>query len=216
MNKNNPKLLPAELENKRRDFYRYYHSYIRSYHEISWELEEIRLLLLTHEHSDYNTRKLNEVLYRYAESSINTLFWIFGDKKDFPFVHWFLREWRNEYHHKTKIDFQLYDVGFHVDGEQLTYTDDYYIVQMLSTERIKKKVEEYFGTAHLATNATVAGLIKNHHTYMLDVFSGAQGDMKKDMPNQFLVSANINKRLLTGGTYKTFISDEEFWKEVQG
>ena len=173
------------------------------------------LLLLTHEHSDYNTRKLNEVLYRYAESSINTLFWIFGDKKKFPFVHWFLREWRNEYHHKTKIDFQLYDFGFHVDGKRLTYTDDYYIVSVLSTERIKNKVEEYFGTAHLATNATVAGLIKNHHAYMLDVFNGVESDMKKDMPNQFLVSANINKRLLTGGTYKTFISDDEFWKKVR-
>jgi hypothetical protein len=209
-----PKYLPDELEKKRRDFYRYYHSYIRAYHEIKWELEEIRLLLLTHEHSDYNTWKLNEVLYRYAESSINTLFWIFGnDNTNFPFVHWFLRQWRNENHHKTKIDFQLYDIGFHINGEQLTYTDDYYIVSVLSTERIKNKVEEYFGTAHLATNATVAGLIKNHHTYMLDVFSGVESNMKKDMPNQFLVSTNINKRLLTGGTYKTFISDDEFWKK---
>ena len=86
---------------------------------------------------------------------------------------------------------------------------------MLSTERIKNKVEEYFGTAYLATNATVAGLIKNHHAYMLDVFNGVESDMKKDMPNQFLVSANINKRLLTGGTYKTFISDDEFWKKVR-
>jgi hypothetical protein len=207
----NPKSLSGELENRLKDFHRYYISYCRAYNETQWELEEIGLLIKTFEHSSYNIIKLNESLYRYAETSINTLFWL--KEKEYPFVHSFLREWRNESHHKAKIDFKLYELDFHVNGETFNFVYDYYVYPtLIHTERMNKKIKEYFGDEHIVTDATVAGLLKNHHDYMLGVFSTEEKNMSSEMPEKYSINANINKRLYSGSGNK-YISNDEFWNK---
>lgn len=208
-------MLASELENRLKKYHRYYISYCRAYNEIQWELEEIRLLLLTAEHSNYNKLKLNESLYRYAETSINTLFWIFGkvgkDGPTFPFVHCFLREWRNECHHVGMIDFELYDIAFDVNGKKHNYKMNYYVYPMLNKiENINKKIVNYFGDKHIGTDATVAGLLKYHHDYMLKVFSDKRNETNSEMPNRMNIGQD-ELGAFFGPSHKKYIPNDEFW-----
>ena len=75
-----PRLLDHHLATRRRLFLRYLHSYKRSYHDVSWEIDECSLLIRTKDHTKYNDWKLNEALYDYAETSISALFWLVGEK----------------------------------------------------------------------------------------------------------------------------------------
>lgn len=211
-NEEKPKYLDHKLETKRRLLFRYFHAYNRAYHEILWELEEISMLVRTLEHSDYNMWMLNEALYKYAESSISALNWLFEDFKDYPFVHQFLREWRNEYHHQAKVDFHLYDVRFHVNGESHIYYSDYFVIPIaIHSERLKKLLFKWFGSDKIATNASVNGLVKHHHIYMLSSFQKFENEMNKTMPKKYLVHNQQSMRSLGGGTYEQLLTEDEFW-----
>jgi hypothetical protein len=207
-----PKLLDHELESKRKLFFRYFHAYKKAYHETLWQLEEVSLLINNLEHSNHNMWMLNEALYKYAESSISALYWLRGDVKDHPFVHQFLREWRNDYHHQAKVDYQLYDFSFHLDEEKHSYSDDYFVIPMVSSSgRMKKLLKKWFGSERIATDATVSGLVVHHHGYMLEVFQGYERDMQRDMPEKYLIHNSQQKGSFGGAKYEQFFPESEFW-----
>jgi hypothetical protein len=215
MSSTETKRLSHDIESNRKLFYRYYHAYSRAYHDIQWELEEIRLLLLNHEHSDPNTWKLNESLYRYAESSINTLWWFNKKLKkriEFPFVHKFLREWRNENHHAKKTDFKLSDLSTALNGDRVPRRANYYVINVFSCDKLKAVLKEHFGGDVPVTDATVAGLVKNHHDFMVEEFTKFQTDMERDMPENYMIGSNvINMVQLHLGNFDQLISEEDFW-----
>ncbi len=207
-----PKFLDPELSSRRELFFRYFHSYNKTYHETLWQLEEVRLLVRVLHHSKHNMWVLNESLYRYAESSISALNWLDSGAKDYPFVHRFLREWRNEYHHNGKSDFYFCDFVFHVGEEAYELTDDYFVYPMIaSSERITKLLREHFGTERVATDATVYGLVAHHHAYIKSLFRQYERQLQSEMPRTFLVHNDQSKRALVGSRFKQFLSESEFW-----
>jgi len=172
-------------------------------------------LLRNNFHDDYNTWKLNDSFYKYSEASIGALFWIFGKNKKYPFAHQFLRLWRNEYHHQSKVDLQLYDFVFTIDKNSTKLKNDYFIIPNVNfNESLKRLVERYFKGDKIVTDATLAGLIKNHHIYMLGVFDNKEAELVKKMPSRFLIQGNTKKRLFTGETYTRFVSDDDFWRQT--
>lgn len=214
-NAEKPKLLGHELDTKRNLFIRYFHAYNRSYYEILWQLEEVSLLVRTFQHSTYNMWMLNEALYKYAESSISALNWLFKDFNDYPFAHQFLREWRNEYHHQSKVDFGLYDISFQVNGEPHSYSNEYFVIPIAIgySGRLKNLLKKWFGSDKIATNATVNGLVRHHHQYMMSSFQKYEMEMQKSMPKEYLVLNQQSKKSLGGGTYEHFLSEDEFWSQ---
>ena len=215
MSSTETKRLSCDIESNRKFFYRYYHAYSRAYHDIQWELEEIRLLLLNYEHGDTSTWRLNECLYRYAESSINTLWWLEKQSKaksEFPFVHKFLREWRNEYHHAKKTDFKLSDLSFGLDGDVVQREANYYVIILFSCDKLKAVLKNHFGRDRPVTDATLAGLVKNHHDFMVKEFTKFKTDMENEMPEKYRIGSNIiNTTRLYEGQIDQLILEEEFW-----
>ena len=210
-----PKFLDPKLDDERRLLFRYLHSYLESHNDICWQIQECNLLLKNHCHDDYNTWKLNDSLYKYAEASIGALFWICGDEKKHPFAHHFLRLWRNKYHHDSKVDLQLYDFVFTVEGKSSELKNDYFISPNVNfNESLKNLVKDLFKGENVVTDATIAGLIKNHHVYMLGVFGNKEVELANKMPGQFLIHGHIKKRLRMGETYTRFVSDDDFWSQI--
>ncbi len=211
-NTETPKFLNPELDNERRLLFRYFHSYIESHNCINWQLQECKLLLRNNCHDDYNTWKLNDSLYKYSEASIGALFWMCGKDKKHPFVHQFLRLWRNKYHHQSKVDLQLYDFVFTIEEKTTELKNDYFIIPNVNfNESLKRLVKNYFKGEKIVTNATIDGLIKNHHTYMLSVFGNKEVELANKMPSRFLIQGSTKKRLLMGEAYTRFLSDDDFW-----
>lgn len=203
--------LDHKLDSKRKLFFRYFLSYSRSHHIMCWEIKEADLLLKAHELSSYIVWKLNEELYRYSESSISALNWLYPERKDHPFVHQYLRAWRNEWQHESKQDFRLCDIDFEINGERQNYQNNFYAKAIFS-ERIKNVLRKQFGTEFVATNATIGGLILYHHIYMMSAFSGFEENMNKEMPSKYLISSNIHKTSISvGGKYEKLYSEDEFW-----
>jgi len=210
-----PKLLDHELAQKNELFFRYFHIYNKTYHETSWQLEEVRLLLKVRQHSNHNMWMLNEALYRYTESSISALNWLQPEVKERPFVHKFLREWRNENHHQGKYDFYLCDFIFHIGEDRHELMDDYFIFPMTTlSKRLKKLIAEQFGTEKIATNATVHGMVATHHAYMASVFHQYEQQLQSEMPKKYLVHNSQSKRSLGGGKYEQYFPEIDFWRHA--
>lgn len=114
MDETKPRMLDPKMQRKLDLLLRYSLSYKRTYHALLWEMEENKILLRLGQCAKYNAWQLNEALYRYAESSISALYWLFPDKKweDYPFVHKLLRKWRNINHHDERFDFSICEVSF--------------------------------------------------------------------------------------------------------
>ena len=215
-NEEKPKNLDPKFAEERKLFFRYYHSYMECYYETEWQLEESRLLIKTGNHTQYNVWRLNQSLYSYAESSISALFWICGEGIEHPFVHQFLRRWRNKYHHHSKVDLGVYDFSFTVDDETNTLENDYYIIPNITSNKLLRGwLEEWFPGENIATDATVSGLVNHHHNYMMNTFREKESQMAEAMPAKYLVQMAIEKRLLGGGRYTRFIPEDEFWAHAK-
>ncbi|OVE78388.1 hypothetical protein BVX99_00070, partial [bacterium F16] len=194
-------------------FFSYFHSYKKCYFDILWHLEESDLLLRTGNHTKYNAWQLNCSLYQYAESSISSLFWIYGEGKEHPFAHQFLRRWRNKYHHHAKVDLGVYDFSYTVDGQTTSVENDYFILpNIISNDQLSDWVARWFPDEKIVTDATVCGLVRYHHVYMSQVFREKELEMQELFPEKFLVNSTIEKRLLCGGNYTRFVSEDAFWK----
>jgi|GEM_PF-4447766 len=220
MSKNKPTtFLEHGVHNKRDLLQRYWLTYKRAHHALLWEVEESKILLRYNMCSKYNTWQLNEALYRYAETSINALFWLFPDKKwkEYPFVHKLLREWRNINHHDGRSDFVLYYVGFLVEGKQYRLPLEYNILPIIVLNgKLKKIVEEQFPEEQIATDATVADFIDHHHAYMQQMFIDYELILKKELPEKFLEISSQSQCSLGGGTYTRFVPKESFWRDGNG
>lgn len=205
-----------EIAKKYTSFRRYLLAYKRAYHNLLWELEENEILLRFRDATEYNEWQLNEALYRYAESSISALCWLFPEKKnldDFPFVHQFLREWRNINHHEERYDFSPYDVSAHVNGQKHEFSLGYYIFPFIElNKRLNKLIKKQFTSLRVATDATVSGLVLHHHTYMKQVFVEYEGNLKKDNPTVkiFLKNRSVYNSI-SGGSYNILVGEDDFW-----
>lgn len=207
-----PKPLDYDLITKRELLFRCFHAYSRAYHDMLWQLDEVSLLIKTARHSEYNTWMLNEALYKYSETSIAALNWLLGGTKNHPFVHQFLRMWRNEYHHQSIVDFQLFDMRIQVNGEPHNCDNEYLVLPIvIQSERLKKLLKDWFACEGVATNATVNGLVKHHHIFMLSSFKKFENDMQHGMPKEYLTSGGLFKSSYGGGKYEIFINEDEFW-----
>jgi len=217
MQEESPKYLDCKLETDRKLFFRYFHSYKRAYHDLFWVLDECAMLIRNHEYTSYNDWQLNETLFNYAETLISTLNWLFREKKkDYPFVHQFLREWRNEYHHQSKNDFIIYDFKIQIDDTPYTFSNDFFVLPVISlTGRLKQLMEKWFDSENIATNATVNGLVKHHHYFMLKSLTDYENGLREKMPQKFLVSSLIYKRFMGGGKFSKFFSEDEFWMQAK-
>jgi|TARA_B110000037_G_scaffold87871_1_gene104159 hypothetical protein len=210
-----PKYLNHKLRTEISLFLRYFHSYKRAYHDLQWEIDEASLLLKIGLNGTYNIWKFNETLYKYAESSISCLYWLYGDEKmEYPFVHQFLREWRNEYHHNAKNDFVVYDFSFNVEDKRYSFKDNFYVFPItLFSDRLKKLMNKWFKSEKIVTNASVNGLVEYHHAFMLDSMSKFQEEMNKKMPEKYLINTQSLSRLLGGGSYTRLITENDFWEQ---
>lgn len=214
--KNEGAPLDPETEKKLNLLQRYWLTYKRAYHTLLGELEENEILLKFGKCTEYNTWQLNEALYRYAESSISALYNLYPEKKEFPFVHQFLREWRNENHHKERFDFYISKIGFYINGKRYELPLGYNILHVITfNKRLKKLTEKQFSSQNIdrdiATNATIGGLISHHHIYMQGMFSNYDTDLKKELPEEIQIRYPIYYEQMRGGSYSRFLSERDFW-----
>lgn len=204
---NKPVMLDPKKKEKLDSLRRYWLTYKSAYHTLLWKIEENEMLLRFQGCAIYNTWELNEALYRYAESSISALYWIFPDKKDHPFVHKFLREWRNMNHHDERSDFLINQGKFLINGEPYELPLAYNIMYHIGLQKI---VDAEFSLEKIATDATVSGLVACHHTYMERMF--IDYELNLELPREFLEISRIYAGFFGGGKYDRFIPKDIFWE----
>ena len=210
-----PTMLDADLKKKLDLLRRYWLAYKRAHHNLLWEIEENQTLLKFHECTKFNTWQLNEALYRYAESSISALYWLFPDMKysEYPFVHKFLREWRNSNQHDERTDFYLNEASFLFDEKKHNLSLGYNMLPVFELNgRLKKTVKSQFNSDRVATDATLLGLIKYHHIFMVQKFNEYETKLNKELPKKYLQSIIENHRLMAGGVFDKFVAEDSFWK----
>ncbi len=214
---NKPNLLHHETAKKLDLLQRYWVTYKRSYHSLLWALEENELLLRFNKCTHYNTQQLNEALYGYTQSSISALCWLKKENKDFPFpfVHKFLREWRNTNHHDERTDFSVNEARFNVKENLHELPLGYNVLPLIViNKKLKKLTKEEFSLETIATDATLRDLVLNHDTYMRSIFSEYDSNLK--LPSRFLQPSSNPHAIFGGGRYDQFISKENFWKGKAG
>ncbi|MFA5986670.1 MAG: hypothetical protein WC819_04980 [Parcubacteria group bacterium] len=210
-----PTALDVKLKKKLDLLRRYWFAYKRAHHALLGEIEENQILLQFHECRKFNTWQLNEALYRYAESSISALFWLFPDMKykDYPFVHKFLRKWRNGNQHDERTDFFLNDGGFQYNNKRHDLPLGYNVLPVFNLNKeLKKVVKSQFGSDKIATDATVVELVKNHHIFMVKKFNEYEANLNKELPKKYLQSIVQEHMTMYGGVHDEFVSEDDFWK----
>lgn len=208
-----PTVLDVNLKKRLDLLRRYWLAYKRAHHALLWEIEENQILLQFHECRRFNTWQLNEALYRYAESSISALYWLFSDNKDFPFVHKFLREWRNGNQHDERIDFNLNERSFQFNKKKYDLPLGYNVLPVFELNgRLKKVVKARFNSDRIATDATLLGLVKNHHIFMVKKFNEYEKNLNKELPKKYLQSIYQDHAQIHGGIFDDFVSENDFWK----
>jgi hypothetical protein len=231
MHEENPSFCPRSEFEKLSFLARYWLVYARAYYALLWAIEENDILLRDGDLENYNVWQLNNTLYQYAEASISAVEFLFPaknkkEKKDryeqFPFVHKFLREWRNCNHHVMLNDFTTYEMEFRVTNEleKRGFPSNYYVLPFfLLNRRLREVVQEHFkldvkSAKTIATDATVSGLVAQHHAYMEHIFKNYKRD---DLPKRGNASERVllrvRRNIFGGGSYERFVPQDEFWSE---
>lgn len=207
-----PAILSAETRKKIDLLRRYWLVYNHAHNNLAWQIKENEMLLKFYNCTEYNSWQLNEALYRYAESSISALFWLYPGQKNVPFVHKFLREWRNINQHTERLDISLSTGIFNVEKKYYELPVEYNIFPViLSNRRLRKVVEDQFSSEKIATDATVSGLVFKHDLYMRRVFACYEAELNEILPPKYLQSSILTHTTFDGGEYTRFIANHDFW-----